>query len=80
MRGWSFIGNSTKAHYFEISEGKTGGLSICGRWMLLQANPRRLFNVDHDHELNCKACIKKLKKLHPEFYQSSTQTASKEEV
>jgi len=75
MKGWSFIGTSTKAHYFDIPEGKTGGKSLCGKWMLLQANPRNLFDIHHDHELNCMSCIKKLKKKHPELYQSSAPNA-----
>lgn len=68
MRGWTFPGTSRKAHYFDIEEGKTGGLSICGKWMLLQTNQDYLEDNKHESKDNCTSCIKKLKKLYPEFF------------
>lgn len=59
MKGWSYVGNSTKAHYFIIPEGKTGGKSLCGKWMLLNINPDWLDDDNHFSPDNCKACSKK---------------------
>lgn len=69
MRGWSKVGTSTKFHYFEFEEGKTGGVSLCNKWMLLNTSQHHLDDSYHEHVQNCKACIKKLKKMHPDFFQ-----------
>jgi len=59
MRGWSFIGNSRKAHYFIIEEGKTGGTSLYGNWMLLFGNSAYLEDNKHFSSDNCKECSRK---------------------
>ena len=78
MKGWGFPGNSRKAHYFEFEGDNTGGRSLCGKWVLLFTSQDYLENNKHEHKDNCTACIKKLKKLHPEFFLVGTRLSGNE--
>lgn len=66
MRGWAKVGNSRKYHYFIIEEGKTGGTSLCGQWLLLNTNEEYLDDSKHDHEENCASCKRKRARLEGE--------------
>ena len=57
------VGTSTKYHHFNIEEGKTGGYSLCGRWLLLQTSPDHLDDSKHHHPENCLPCQRKRLKL-----------------
>lgn len=69
MRGWAKVGTSTKYHYFEIEEGYHGGRSLCGKWTVLRTRQEWLADEMHEHSENCKPCIRKLRKKHPEFFE-----------
>lgn len=73
MQGWSYVGNSKKAHYFDIPEDKTGGKSLCGKWMLLNANPDWLEDEMHISPDNCASCKRKLKELYSEKFKSDSE-------
>lgn len=63
IRGWAFIGKSRKAHYFIIPEGKRGGHSLCGKWLLLNATADLLSDALHRHASNCVLCMRKREKI-----------------
>jgi hypothetical protein len=54
--GWTYLHNSPKWHYFRK------GLSMCGRFMLLQ-NPSEGFETGNNaSKSNCRGCIRELEK------------------
>lgn len=55
--GWKWLVNSTKAHYF------VDGKSLCGRWLTFSKGYEK-GNIDSPD--NCKACVKRYKKEHPD--------------
>lgn len=56
MKGWKSVTTMGKAHYFDIPEGQAGGKSLCG--VIPWTTALGLFDTMHDHELNCKICMK----------------------
>ena len=77
MRGWAFVGNSRKAHYFIIPEGKTGGMSLCNGWMLLGASQDYLEDEAHFSSDNCKKCNRMLVRDHPEIIEKDKEEYGK---
>lgn len=54
-RGWGYLINASKWHYFVDSR------SLCGRWLCL--NSRSLEDKNDDSPDNCRACVRKVKKI-----------------
>ena len=58
-QGWGWPERARKAHYFD---GEI--ISLCRGWMF----SGDMYDNKHDHTDNCKACRRKLRKLHPEKF------------
>lgn len=56
-RGWSWLHNATKFHYF------VDGRSLCGRWLCLFLPTEDLEDGKDEHPDNCKACSRAVKKM-----------------
>jgi hypothetical protein len=57
-RGWGYLRNSPKFHYFD----RHTGMSACGRWMRL-GSMDDLEDSNDDSLENCSACRRKVKKI-----------------
>ena len=55
-KGWVWLFNARKSHYFGED-----GRSFCGNWMIFTVPDDA--DDKHDHPENCKACLKKLKRV-----------------
>lgn len=58
-QGWGWPGLAYKAHYF------VKATSLCGKWMYTG----EVEDDKHKSPDNCKACLRKLKKLYPEKFE-----------
>ena len=58
-RGWGWPADAKKAHYFILKYGEQWNTSLCDRW----AYGGNLEDSNDDSPDNCKACLRKLKKM-----------------
>lgn len=56
-RGWNYLVNSPKWHYFVDAR------SLCGRWLGLGLSGHDDDPLSDDHPQNCAACMKKVAKM-----------------
>ena len=52
LKGWKFVGNSLKAHYFN-----NDNISLCGKWLAWSIAD--VEDKNHKSKDNCAACMKK---------------------
>ncbi len=57
-RGWGYLSNSPKWHYFD----RKTGMSICGKWLRLGSMNDLEDNNDGSAD-NCRACQRKVQAL-----------------
>lgn len=57
QRGWDWLTNSKKEHYF-----MENGISLCGKWAKLSGSADSVDGADDAPE-NCAECRRKIKKL-----------------
>lgn len=54
-RGWYFLENSTKFHYFDLAY-ENGRISLCRRYGVFVLAQEDLHDEHHDHAQNCAPC------------------------